>query len=48
MKMPLTTYYCISKDCGWQVTDHKLRDGQRCLKCGLPTNSYLVKDKKSR
>jgi len=37
--MPLTTYWCIEKDCDWQITDHKWRDALKCPECdGLITS----------
>lgn len=34
MKTKLTTHRCIDKECGFKVTDHKLRDGFKCPMCG--------------
>ncbi|MDD0822665.1 hypothetical protein [Bacillus cereus] len=45
MKFPLTTYYCLSKSCGWSETSHKLRDGIDCPKCKGPTGCIDAKKK---
>lgn len=38
MKAKLTTHMCSDKECGFQVTDHKFRDGMKCPKC----NGHIV------
>lgn len=43
MKMPLTKYYCMSKECGWEETSHKLLDGVKCPKCSGPVNSERIR-----
>ncbi len=45
MKMPLTKHWCLNKDCDFEVTDHKMRDGLKCPKCkGLTSLEYVKKD----
>lgn len=44
MKMPLTKHYCISKECGWEETTHKILDGINCPKCSGPVNTERIKD----
>lgn len=39
MKFPLTTHYCLDKDCGWEETSYKCRDGISCPKCNGPVMS---------
>lgn len=43
MKAPLTRFYCLSKECGFEETTHKLKEGIPCPKCKGPVLSQEVK-----
>ncbi len=45
MKNKRMTYYCMSKECDWEETSHKWRDGLKCPKCNSPVNSYYTDSK---
>ncbi|UPW82739.1 hypothetical protein [Lysinibacillus sp. Ag94] len=47
MKSPLTRYYCMSKECDYEETNHKLLEGTNCPKCKGPVMSQRVKKDKS-
>ncbi|MCS1392989.1 hypothetical protein NXZ77_15535 [Lysinibacillus boronitolerans] len=42
MKAPLTRFYCMSKECGFEETTHKLKEGIPCPKCKGPVLSQRV------
>ncbi len=44
MKWKRTIHCCISKDCGWEETSHKIRDALECPKCNGPTINYYPKE----
>jgi len=49
MKAPLTRFYCMSKECDFEETTHKLKEGIPCPKCKGPVLSQRVKiDKPER
>lgn len=33
------THYCMDKSCGYEETNHKIRDGMKCPKCSGPVMS---------
>lgn len=35
MKAPLTHHYCGSKECAWEIVNHKNMDGLKCPKCKI-------------
>lgn len=46
MKSPLTRFYCMSKECDFEETTHKLLEGIYCPKCkGLVMSQRVKKDK---
>lgn len=43
MKQKRMTHYCIKKECNWEETSHKFRDGMKCPKCNGPIISKEAK-----
>lgn len=43
MKAPLTRFYCMAKECDFEETTHKLKEGIKCPKCKGPVMSQEVK-----
>ncbi|QQX27621.2 hypothetical protein P9C78_gp56 [Bacillus phage z1a] len=46
LKMPLTKYWCLDRNCGFEETSHKIRDGWKCPHCNGPIMSQQVNKKK--
>ena len=45
MKRKLMTHYCMDRTCGYEETNHKMRDAFNCPKCNGPTTSANPKRK---
>ncbi|HDR5270909.1 TPA: hypothetical protein QCS34_004632 [Bacillus thuringiensis] len=46
MKMPLTKHWCLNKDCRFEESSHKIRDGWKCPKCnGAMMSKPVVQEK---
>ncbi|MEC2872252.1 hypothetical protein ACIQHV_18055 [Bacillus bombysepticus] len=46
MKMPLTKHWCLDRNCGFEETSHKIRDGWKCPHCNGPIMSQQLRNKK--
>ncbi|WP_426867561.1 hypothetical protein [Bacillus cereus] len=46
LKMPLTKHRCLDRNCGFEETSHKIRDGWICPYCNGPMTFEQVNKKK--
>ena len=46
LKMPLTKHWCLDRNCGFEETSHKVRDGWKCPDCNGPMAFQQVNKKK--
>ncbi|MCU5667445.1 hypothetical protein NST86_22935 [Bacillus sp. FSL L8-0199] len=46
MKAPLTKYWCLDRNCGFEEISHKIRDGWKCPHCNGPMTFQQVNKKK--
>ncbi|ARW58502.1 hypothetical protein [Bacillus phage Negev_SA] len=48
MKMLLTKHWCLDRNCGFEETSHKVRDGWKCPDCNGPMAFQQVNKKRRK